>query len=56
MPHHVSWLLHRGYVPRFTARSQSGGWRSNARELAAEFGITPQYVGQLANQRWRTQG
>ena len=30
------------------------GWRSNAQELADEFGITPQYVSQLARRLWRT--
>jgi hypothetical protein len=29
------------------------GHRSNALELATEFGITPQYVSQLARSQWR---
>jgi hypothetical protein len=40
------------YVPRF--RVQRGGTRSNAKELSQEFGITPQYVSQIARGVWRT--
>lgn len=31
----------------------SRGWRSNASELAAEYGVTKQYVGQLVRKQWR---
>jgi hypothetical protein len=29
------------------------GWRSNSRELAEEYGISHQYVGNLAKKKWR---
>lgn len=42
------------FVQRY--RVQRGGTRSNAKELAAEYGITMQYVGQLACGLWRAHG
>ncbi|GAA4891093.1 HNH endonuclease signature motif containing protein [Streptomyces coeruleoprunus] len=39
------------FEPRF--RIQRGGTRSNAKELSEEYGITPQYVSQLARGLWR---
>lgn len=32
------------------------GWRSNSRELAAEFGVTKEYIPQLAKGLWRVKG
>lgn len=45
--------IRRRYVRQFEWREGGGGWRSNARELADEFGVTPQYASQVARRLWR---
>lgn len=42
------------FVQRY--KVQRGGTRSNAKELAEAFGITPQYIGQLIRGDWRAHG
>jgi hypothetical protein len=43
--------IRRRYVRQYERYIR--GWKSNAAALAAEYGITPQYVAMLAAGRWR---
>lgn len=40
------------YVQQYTVNIQNK-WRSNAKELSEEFGVTKQYIGQLLKGQWR---
>lgn len=44
--------IHREFV-RFYAKTAKNTWRSNARELAGQFGISEQYVIHIINGHYR---